>query len=437
MTGLWAADDLGPDQCATVRTEHDVRGFVTRTCFKTGPPGRVGIESEWFVHDVADRADRVPLDRLKQLVDDSSPLPGGSALTFEPGGQLELSTACGDNLPHACDLLDGDLHHLDKLLADRGLLRVGVGLDPLRPPRRIYDAPRYAAMEAFFDLDGPAGRVMMASTASVQVCLDAGADAADVARRWTLTNALTPVLIAAFANSPLRLGVPTGFACSRQDVWSHIDASRTAAPRGADPVEAWAQYALDARVLLVRRDPQPWVAAPGMTLREWVAGSTPWGRPTYDDLAYHLSTLFPPVRPHGWLELRAIDALPDHLWPVAVAVVAALVEDPRAADSARDATAGLDGHQHRAARDALGDRDLRRAADRCFVAALAALPRLGAEPALVDQVDAYADRYVAVGRTPADDLLDDWQHTLGQHTSWPRTFGQHTNRQHTNREESA
>jgi glutamate--cysteine ligase len=422
MTGLWAADDLGPDQCATVRTEHDVRGFVTRTCFKTGPPGRVGIESEWFVHDVADRADRVSLDRLRQLVEDAGPLPAGSALTFEPGGQLELSTACGDNLPHARDLLDGDLHHLDKLLADRGLLRVGVGLDPVRPPRRIYDAPRYAAMEAFFDLDGPAGRVMMASTASVQVCLDAGADAADVSRRWALTNALTPVLTAAFANSPLRLDLPTGFACSRQDVWSRIDATRTAAPSGADPVEAWARYALDARVLLVRRDSQPWVAGPGMTLREWVAGSTPWGRPTYDDLAYHLSTLFPPVRPQGWLELRSIDALPDDLWPVAVALVTALVEDPQAADTARDATAGLDGHLHRAARDALRDRDLRRAAERCFGAALAALPRLGADSALVDQVDGYADRYVAVGRTPADDLLDDWQRTA---------------RQDTNREESA
>jgi glutamate--cysteine ligase len=411
MTGLWAADDLGPDQCATVRSEHDVRGFVTRTCFKTGPPGRVGIESEWFVHDVADPVDRVPLDRLTALVDDASPLPGGSALTFEPGGQLELSTACGDNLPHARDLLDGDLHHLDKLLVDRGLLRIGVGLDPVRAPRRIHDSPRYAAMEAFFDGDGPDGRVMMASTASVQVCLDAGADAADVARRWSLTNALTPLLIAAFANSPLRLGLPTGFACSRQDVWSRIDPTRTIAPDGTDPVEAWTRYALDARVLLVRRDPEPWVASPGMTLREWIAGVTPWGRPTYDDLAYHLSTLFPPVRPHGWLELRAIDALPDDLWPVAVAVAAALVDDPGAADTARDAMAGLEAHYHRAARAALRDRELRRAAERCFGAALAALPRLGAGPALVDQVDDYADRYVSTGRTPADDLLDVWQRT--------------------------
>jgi glutamate--cysteine ligase len=411
MTGLWAADDLGPDQSATVRTEHDVRGFVTRTCFKTGPPGRVGIESEWFVHDVADPEQRVPLDRLTALVDDASPLPGGSALSFEPGGQLELSTACGDNLPHARDLLDGDLHHLDKLLADRGLLRVGVGLDPVRPPRRIHDSPRYAAMEAFFDQDGPDGRVMMASTASVQVCLDAGANAADVARRWALTNALTPLLTAAFANSPLRLGLPTGFACSRQDVWSRIDPTRTTAPDSTDPVEAWTRYALDARVLLVRRDPEPWVAGPRMTLREWIAGVTPWGRPTYDDLAYHLSTLFPPVRPHGWLELRTIDALPDDLWPVAVAVATALVDDPQAADMARDAMAGLEGHHHRAARAALRDRDLRRAAERCFDAVLTALPRLGAGPFLVEQVDEYADRYVSAGRTPADDLLDDWQRT--------------------------
>jgi len=411
MTGLWAADDLGPDQCATVRTEHDVRGFVTRTCFKTGPPGRVGIESEWFVHDVADPEQRVPLDRLTALVDDASPLPGGSALSFEPGGQLELSTACGDNLPHARDLLDGDLHHLDKLLADRALRRVGVGLDPVRPPRRIHDSPRYAAMEAFFDQDGPDGRVMMASTASVQVCLDAGADTADVARRWALTNALAPLLTAAFANSPLRLGLPTGFSCSRQDVWSRIDPTRTMAPDGTDPVVAWTRYALDARVLLVRRDPEPWVAGPGMTLREWIDGVTPWGRPTYDDLAYHLSTLFPPVRPHGWLELRTIDALPDGLWPVAVAVATALVDDPQAADRARDAMAGLEGHHHRAARAALRDRDLRRAAERCFDAVLAALPRLGAGPALVEQVDEYADRYVSTGRTPADDMLDDWQRT--------------------------
>src|SRR3954463_12572957 len=68
MTGLWAADDMGPDQHATVRTEHDVIGFVTRTCFKTGPPGRVGIESEWFLHP--SRPDLPEHDRLHRLTED-------------------------------------------------------------------------------------------------------------------------------------------------------------------------------------------------------------------------------------------------------------------------------------------------------------------------------------------------------------------------------
>jgi glutamate--cysteine ligase len=102
---------------------------------------------------------------------------------------------------------------------------------------------------------------------------------------------------------------------------------------------------------------------------------------------------------------------------VAVAVATALVDDAGAADTARDAMSGLDGHHHRAARDALRDRDLRRAAERCFAAALAALPRLGADAALVAQVDDYADRYVSTARTPGDDLLDAWQRTTKEESA--------------------
>ena len=40
-----------PSRPPTVRHESEVHGFITRTFFKNGPPGRVGIESEWFVLD--------------------------------------------------------------------------------------------------------------------------------------------------------------------------------------------------------------------------------------------------------------------------------------------------------------------------------------------------------------------------------------------------
>ncbi|GAA4938661.1 hypothetical protein GCM10023238_00440 [Streptomyces heliomycini] len=73
--------------------------------------------------------------------------------------------------------------------------------------------------------------------------------------------------------------------------------------------------------------------APGLTFRKW---SGPHARPpTRDDLDYHVTTLFPPVRPRGHLELRMIDAhARDDGWIVPLAVVAALFDDPEAAETA-------------------------------------------------------------------------------------------------------
>jgi glutamate--cysteine ligase len=134
-----------------------------------------------------------------------------------------------------------------------------------------------------------------------------------------------------------------------------------------------------------------------MSFREWLAT----GRPDREDLAYHLTTLFPPVRPQGWLELRMIDAVPLRYWPVPVAVVAALIDDPLAADAAAEAAEPVADRWRQAARDGLTDPMLWRAARRCFDAARDALPRLGAG-ALVPLVEDYAARYVERGRCPAD-----------------------------------
>jgi glutamate--cysteine ligase len=75
-------------------------------------------------------------------------------------------------------------------------------------------------MAAYFDsLPHELGRIMMASTAAVQVNLDAGCDSADVARRWALLHTVGPPLSAAFANSPRHRGRLTGWKSTRQAVW--------------------------------------------------------------------------------------------------------------------------------------------------------------------------------------------------------------------------
>jgi glutamate--cysteine ligase len=169
--------------------------------------------------------------------------------------------------------------------------------------------------------------------------------------------------------------------------------------------------------MCIRQDSGPWDVPEGLTFREWIRSGSP-RPPTREDLDYHISTLFPPVRPRGHLELRMIDAQPgDDGWIVPLAVTTALFDDPEAAETAYRAvkplaerTQGLPAPHNPlwidAARYGLSDPELQEVALVCFAAALEALPRLGATAEVTDAVRAYFDRYVVRGRCPADDLLD-------------------------------
>ncbi|MEN3315841.1 MAG: glutamate--cysteine ligase [Acidimicrobiaceae bacterium] len=395
----------------------DVRETLCDRCLSPESPRQVGVELEWltFARDEesvrTEGSARVEPARLAAALAAAGPLPGGSAITFEPGGQLEVSAPPRAALAEACAVAAADVARARATAAALGVDLVGLGADPLRPPRRVLDTPRYAAMEAYFDTDGPAGRRMMANTAAVQVNIGVGPTLDDAGRQWRLAHRVGPTLAAAFANSPLLEGRPTGFRSVRLATWLALDRTRAAPVDWSRPgPEAWADYVLDARVMLIRSTPERFVALDSpLSLRQWVGDGHRLGWPTADDLDYHLSTLFPPVRPRGWLELRMLDALPDPWWQVAVAVTAAVLDDPEAGDAA-DRTVSAAGAADRwvdGARTGLSHPGIAASARGCFDAALASLDRSG-DAALVELVDAYAERWVRRGRCPADDLLDAW-----------------------------
>jgi glutamate--cysteine ligase len=285
---------------------------------------------------------------------------------------------------------------------------VGFGMDPVRSRDRIVHCPRYDAMEAYFDRVGTAGRTMMRDTAGLQVNLDVGTGA-ERDRRWRLLHVLGPTLAATFSNSPLVNGMPSGWRSTRLATWSSVDPSRTGSVAGPDPARAWADYILEADVMLVRAGSGSFVPQhPGFTFGRWVAAGHQLGYPTEDDLAYHVSTLFPMVRPRGWLELRMIDALPEPWWRVAVAVTAALVYDQEAGERALAAATPTAGLWRDAARSGLGHPALERSAQHCFAAALEALSGVGTDPTTVAAALQFYERYVTRGRCPADDPLDAW-----------------------------
>lgn len=405
----------------TAVAEAEVEALVRGICFKTGPPRALGVELEWLIHEL--RMPQLPVTpgRLEAAYAALRGVPLRSPLTVEPGGQLELSSRPAASLMECIGTVSADLDVVRAVLAEQGLGLVGIGHDPWHTPRRFLHEPRYDAMETCLDRTGPAGRHMMCTSASVQVCVDAGHEEPGPlghVRRWWLAHHLGAVLVATFANSPLLAHEPTGWLSTRQLLWMEIGAGRAGAPPlDGDPRAAWARHVLDAPVMCVRRDSGPWDVPEGLTFREWTRSRSP-RPPSRADLDYHLTTLFPPVRPRGHLELRMIDAQPgDDGWIVPLAVTAALFDDPEASETAYRSVKPLAERAlnlpapHNplwtdAARRGLADPELREAADLCFTAALEALPRLGATAEVIGAVAAYRDRYVARGRCPAHDLLD-------------------------------
>jgi ergothioneine biosynthesis glutamate--cysteine ligase EgtA len=379
---------------------------VAAAALRPGPVGSVGLELEAHLLDLDAPRSRVPWQRIRDLVDALPPLPGGSRVTLEPGGQVELSGPPYPDVAAAVTALRADRDVLAAALAADRLAVAPVGADPLRPPTRVCPAPRYAAMEEHFAAVGcaPAGTAMMTGTAALQVNLDAG-PCAGWSERVSLAHQLGPTLVAVAACSPLALGRPTGWVSYRQRVWSHLDQARCGPLLGgADPCGEWAEYALTAPVMLVR-DPDGGGALPvreRVRFIEWVTGEVPLGGrpPTAADLDYHLTTLFPPVRPRGYLEIRYLDAAPEPWWPALAAVTTVLLDDPVAAGQAAAATLPVAGAWDRAARVGLADPALHAAARACLAAACAAVPA-----ALRPEVEALAD-LVDRGRCPGDALLD-------------------------------
>jgi glutamate--cysteine ligase len=382
--------------------------FITETCLSDGPVGRVGLEIEAHCYDPAEPYRRPAWDEITEVLESLPPMPGGSVVTVEPGGAVELSGPPAHGAVSAIEAIADDQAVLRKAFAAAGLGLVLLGADPLRPAKRINPGARYSAMEQFFVAShtGVAGAAMMTSTASVQVNLDAGPQAG-WADRVRLAHALGPTMVAIAANSPLLGGKFSGWRSTRQRVWSQLDSARCGpilTASGEDPGTDWARYALKAPVMLVHNPPEG-TAVPvtrRLPFADWADGRELLGgrRPTPYDLEYHLTTLFPPVRPRQWLEIRYLDSVPDAIWPAVVFTLVTLLDDPVAASIAAEAVEPVTTAWDVAARVGLNDRLVHAAANRCVAVAAERAPA-GLDESMQRLLEA-----VERGRCPADDFSD-------------------------------
>lgn len=376
--------------------------------------------------DSADRLDRLAAEGpvVAPRLDDG-PLaawPAGSGrLTFEPGGQVEYSGGPHGDAAGALADAERVLGALAASWDAEGDVLASVGVDPWSDldevPQQLA-AGRYQAMDAYLSARGGAGRRMMRHTCALQVNLDPGTG--EVARlRWQVANLAAAVTTATFACAPA--SPPDPAVSVRARAWRRLDPTRTGVPHPGrlleqgPPAAAYAQWALDADVLLFRLpDGGAAPGRPGLSFRRWAEeGDDRHGWPTADDLRQHVSTLFPEVRPRGPLELRSVDALPARWRAVPVVLLTGLLYDDRALRLARDLLAHQVGHLPadlaRAGESGLKDPEVCALAVELWSFARAGAARLGPgwhRQADLDATDAFVDRLVLRGRCPADELRD-------------------------------
>jgi glutamate--cysteine ligase len=409
----------------------DARDVIAQACFPAQPDvpvlGRVGVEAEAFPIRVD--ADQRPMGRLHMgavtaVLDSVDVAPG--KLTVEPGAQVEQATAAHETVADAVRALEAAASTLAQAF-DRGgtggnavqrrTVLAATGLDVWHPASSIPQqlrGPRYPAMAAYFARRGPHGHVMMCHTCSLQVNLDFGPPTV-AAERWLVANLVTPLVTATFACSP----VP-GAICGRALTWLALDPTRTGLPPllvagVGDPVAHIVDLALRADVLLLRTpnsDAVPGV--PGWTFGDWLRDGHPrYGRPTASDLTYHLTTLFPEVRPRRFLEIRSFDALPTRWQPVLITLLAGLLYD----DHTRAAVRGvleqfrwrLPALLRRAALVGVGDPELCALAVETWSLALAGARRLRdgyVRPVDLLRTEAFLERFTLRGRCPSDELRE-------------------------------
>ena len=290
----------------------------------------------------------------EEIVADDPPawiLEDGARISFEPGGQVEISSAPAARASAVISAAQTLVAKIRAALREAGVELLSVGVDPFNDIDAVplqLRRDRYARMTRFFDSIGTSGVRMMRQTAAVQMNVERGADPA---RRWRLLNSLTPYIVALFANSSSYAGRKTGHASYRAHLWRTLDPSRTGLPYDADdPAKRYLDFALEAKAIATTEH------GVSRTFREWIRD----GGPGEAEWTFHLSTLFPEIRPKEFFEIRSADAIhPDSL-AAAVVFVAGLVYDNESAARA-SALLGVPSEKllERAGKNGLADPEIR------------------------------------------------------------------------------
>lgn len=350
----------------------------------------------------------------------------GAAITLEPGGQHELSSSPHSNLHEMAVEFTHHREEIRQVAEHLGVAFLGIGMQPITPLEAIDWMPkgRYGVMGPYLQTKGTLAHAMMKQTVGIQCTFDYG-DEVDCFFKMRLAMGLSPVATAIFANSPISGGRLNGFSSFRGHIWTHTDPDRCGLIRSAFNegfgFEEYTDWCLAVPAMFIVRDGR-WISLGGITFGHYLKDGFGGYRATMDDWELHMTTIFTEARLKTFIEVRCADSLrPDDVLAIP-AFWKGLLYDAEAAEAAWSLIADWRYEErlvlwHTACRYGLATRtpdgktvlDL---AGKLMGLSLEGLRRQGVSNAEGQDetryLEAFADRLISTGRSPADDLAERW-----------------------------
>src|ERR1700744_2790869 len=418
----WIAQGIKPKSRFRIGTEHEKFVFTLEDHRPVPYEGRRGIRA--LLEGMQHLLGWEPImegPNIIGLLD----VPGGRAISLEPGGQFELSGAQFETVHQTSSELMAHLAQVREVAAPLRIGFLGIGMTPSWTRAEMPRMPkgRYKIMTAYMPKVGTLGLDMMYRTCTVQTNLDFSSEA-DMVKKLRVSLALQPVGTALFANSPFTEGKPNGFLSFRSEIWRDTDNARAGmipwAFEEGMGFERYVDYALDVPMYFVKRGDE-YIDVSGSSFRAFFEGRNnrlPGERPTLSDWANHLSTIFPEVRLKRYLEMRGSDGGPWGRLPAHPAFWVGLLYDDDSLEAAWDIAKRWTAHERQALRDdvprfgfkaRIRDRYLFEIARECMALAHAGLrrrARLDHDGRDETRHLEPLDHILEAGRTPAEELLD-------------------------------
>lgn len=237
-------------------------------------------------------------------------------ITLEPGSQTELSYKPTQSLKEISAFVEKYNKETSDIAKMFSITWLGYGIQPVSTYSHINIIPkmRYRYMTQYLPTVAKRPLVMMRETSGIQASIDYESEE-DAMKKFRLALKLSPIVSAAFANSPVRNGRLSRYKSFRAASWLDTDNDRcglvSSKAFGEDfSFDDYAEILLDVPMIFIEREiegEKQAIKVENLTFRKFLKEGWQGYNPEMSDWELHLSLYFPDVRLKNYIEIRNHD----------------------------------------------------------------------------------------------------------------------------------